>query len=655
MTNHTVLWEPSQEFSDTSNLKSFQSWLKENRNLEFEDYNSLWNWSVDSIDDFWSSILDFFDLDYDGEYSKVHSQVEEMHKTRWFEGISLCYSEHVFKNYSENQPAIISRIEGSSTRAVTWKELRDSVAKVAHSLKTKGVVKGDRVCCVLPNCPEALISFLAVNSLGAVWSSCAPDFGIAGIIDRFIQIEPKIFITCNGYKFNGQSISIEEKNNQIIDRLSSIEHCVIVNIQTEIDDYSNENCTSWKEIITQSSQELTFSRVEFSHPIWVLYSSGTTGKPKAITHSNGGILIEHFKALGLHQNIKKGDRFFWNSNIGWMMWNYANSALLVGGVLVMYDGSPVFPSTSSLWDFALNAEVNHFGSSAVFYNFCRRIKLNLREKKGIGCIKSICSTGSPLNSESFDWIYKGVKDDVWLVSLSGGTDICSGFVGGNPMGEVNKGQIQCRMLGVKLESYSQEGISVVNQTGEMVIEQPMPSMPLYFWGDEDNLVYKSSYFEEYPGKWRHGDFIKVFDNGGVEILGRSDATLNRGGVRIGTSEIYSSTDNLKEIEDSLIVCLEKKRGQQLILFVKMKKGCSLTKQIVTKLKHQLKTDYSSFHVPDSVLEVTDIPYTISGKKMEIPIKKLLSGIPEGKAVSLGAMKNPEIIKEFDDLLKNNLV
>lgn len=655
MSEEHLLWKPSKNFSNNSNLNKYNTWLKENRKIDLNSYDEIWDWSVNCIDQFWESILDYFKVEFDGKYTEVVKDDEEIIGAKWFEGISLSYAEHIFKNYNSDQPAIISKIEGEEIRTVAWKKLKESVSKLAFTLKSQGIIEGDRVCCVLPNCPEALISFLAVNSIGAIWSSCAPDFGVTGIVDRFVQIKPKAFITCNGYKFNGQTISLKDKNKKIIARLSSLKTYISIQTVKDLPPFKTESHISWEEISSQNTQPLKFTRVAFSHAIWVLYSSGTTGKPKAITHSTGGILIEHLKALSFHQNVKAGDRFFWNSNIGWMMWNYANSCLLAGGIVVLYDGSPVYPKTSTLWDFAKETKITHFGGSAVFFNFCKRVKLKFNNESRLVNIESISSTGSPLNNESFDWIYNNVKKDLWLISLSGGTDVCSGFVGGNPLNSVYRGQIQCRMLGVKLESYCDQGNPLRNHTGEMVIEKPMPSMPIYFWGDKNNTKYKSSYFEKYQGKWRHGDYIKIFNNGGVEIFGRSDATLNRGGVRIGTSEVYSCLDKINLVLDALIIYLDKQKRQELVLFVKLKKGEALTKNIIKNVKNKLKRDYSSFHVPDQIIQVSDIPYTLSGKKMEIPIKNLFMGYSESKTISTGAMKNPTIIKEFSEIYKNNFL
>ena len=645
MSSPKMLWSPCDKLKNESNMNNFMVWVNESLDYNFKNYQDLWNWSVNEDEQFWESILQFYKIEYSGSYSKVKSQASQMHETRWFEGMQLNYAEHIFRNYSDDFQAITFKKESDELINISWNELKHKTSKVAKYLKSNNIQKGDRVCSMLPNCPEAVIAFLAVNSIGAIWSSCSPDFGTKSIIDRFQQIKPKAFIATNGYQYNGRTFNKTEEINKITETILSIESTLVLEYISEIEPPYKTDI--WSDIMKQPEQKLTFTRVDFSDPIWILYSSGTTGKPKAITHSVGGITIEHFKALSLHQNVKPGDKFFWYSTTGWMMWNYATSALLAGGTIAMYDGSPAFPKADILWEFAEEAEITHFGAGASYYIYCMKEGMNFTNSKAIQNIQSFGSTGSPLPPETFDWFYKSVNKNAWVISLSGGTDICSGFVGGNPFESVYEGEIQCRMLGVNLQAYSEEGISVENKLGEMIIENALPSMPIYFWNDQGNKRYKSSYFEMYLGKWRHGDWIKITNRKTVIIYGRSDATLNRSGVRIGTSEVYSATESVKEVKDSLVVCIDHSDGtQSMPMFIKLHADIQLDMKLKRDIKKAIKTQFSPRHIPDQIIQVTDIPYTMSGKKMEAPVKKILSGIPIEEAVSKDAMKNPEALDFF---------
>jgi len=646
------MWSPDKELIESSNMFQYMQWVNQTYQVDLKKYQDLWEWSTTQTELFWTSILRFYNIQYSGSFDEVLSVNTQMHETKWFQGISLNYAEHVFTNESIISPAIIFKNEINELTEISWEDLKSQTAKFAKYLKDNGVKKGDRICCILPNTPESVIAFLATNSLGAIWSSCSPDFGTKSIIDRFQQIEPKIFITANAYNYNGKTYEKHDAVREIMESLSTLEKTISVNYIPTSKIIEGQDIVSWESIQNTSIVELTFERVEFSHPIWVLYSSGTTGKPKAITHSSGGILIEHYKAMGLHQNIKPGERFFWYSTTGWMMWNYANSALLVGGTLAIYDGSPAYPKNEVLWKFAEEAELDHFGAGASYYIHCMREALSFNDNKAIQKIKSFGSTGSPLPPEAFDWFYEKVNSKAWVVSLSGGTDICSGFVGGNPLEPVYKGEIQCRMLGVNLQAYSENGNAVYNELGEMVVEKPMPSMPIFFWNDVDNKRYKASYFEMYPNIWRHGDWIKITPRNSLIIYGRSDATLNRGGVRIGTSEIYSAVERIEEISDSLVVCLDKEDGTQYMpIFIVLKEGIELNDGLIKKLKTTIRTQFSPRHVPDNFVAIKEIPYTISGKKMETPVKKIMMGIPVEQAASKDAMKNPDSLLFFENLNK----
>ncbi|MFM7022501.1 MAG: acetoacetate--CoA ligase [Flavobacteriales bacterium] len=632
-----MLWQPSKQFTESSNMFTYAQYLKREKNLNLTSYQELWDWSVKDISAFWESIWQYYQVQHDGAYQKVLSPTPEMIGTKWFEGTKVNYAEHVFRNKTDEHPALIFQSELQAITEMSWQELEEKVAAVADYFKSLGLVKGDRVAAYLPNTPDTLIAFLATNSLGAIWSSCSPDFGTASVVDRFSQIDPKILLACESYSYNGKKFLKTEAVNALVAELPALKKLLMVGTE------------EWANILSKKAT-LQFTRVDFNDPLWILYSSGTTGKPKAITHSVGGMLIEHLKVMGLHQNCKKGDRFFWYSTTGWMMWNYANSALLHGGTVVVYEGAPAYPNINVLWDLAQKAKITHFGAGASYYISCMKDDMNLQGK--MEHLQSMGSTGSPLPPEAFDWIYRGVKKDLWLISLSGGTDICSGFVGGNPYEPVYAGEIQCRLLGCKVEAYNEQGKPVYDELGEMVIEEPMPSMPIYFWNDQNNERYHSSYFEMYPGKWRHGDWIKITSKKTVVIFGRSDATLNRGGVRIGTSEVYSAVESIDEVKDSMVICTDEEGGEHYMpLFVVLHDGIILNPELKSKIKVELRKQYSPRHVPDEIYQVAEIPYTISGKKMETPVKKILMGTPVEKAATKDAMKNPESLKLFVDFKK----
>lgn len=627
-------------------MHAYIQWLASVRLLEVSDYAELWQWSVDEPEAFWESIWTYFDVISHGTYRSVCERpAEGMIGTRWFPGARLSYAEHIFRHRTTERPAVVFQSERTSLQALSWTELEAQVATVATWLRDAGVGVGDRVVSYLPNIPEALIAFLATNSLGAIWSSCSPDFGTASVVDRFQQIRPKVLFAVDGYVYNGRSFDRREAVQALTENLPTLEQVVMLPYLQGPEGAALPGTTNWHHMMQVDAAPLRFTPVPFDHPIWVLYSSGTTGKPKAITHSTGGILLEHLKALGLHQNCRPGDRFFWYSTTGWMMWNYANSALLTGGTLVIYDGAAAHPNLQVLWDLAEQAEITHFGGGAAFFISCMKAGLDLR--RPWPQLQSIGSTGSPLPAEAFRWLYQAVKSDLWLISLSGGTDVCSGFVGGSPYLPVYAGEIQGRMLGCRVEAFNEAGQPVIDALGEMVITAPMPSMPIFFWGDDGHARYRSSYFDMYPGLWRHGDWIKITSRGSLIIYGRSDATLNRGGVRIGTAEVYSAVERLPEVADSLVVALERADGSYYMpLFVVLRDGNTLDEGLHRRIRQALREQYSPRHVPDEIFAAPAIPYTISGKKMEAPIKKLLMGTPWEQAASQDAMRNPEALAFF---------
>jgi acetoacetyl-CoA synthetase len=644
------LWTPTADAIRGANLTRYQEWLHQHRGVNVSTYDALWKWSVADIERFWESVWHYFNILHDGHYKTVTNK-QQMPGTRWFEGVSLNYAEHVFRMRSEVQLAIAWYNESGSSGELPWSALEDNVSKMQGFLIEAGIRTGDTVVAYLPTVPEATISFLAASSLGAIWSSCSPDFGTRAVADRFAQIKPKVLITADRYTYGGKQFDRRQTLNDLIDALPTVQQVVL--LSDDPDGIArNRTVTTWNTIMAGKPRPLTFTRVPFNHPMWVLYSSGTTGLPKAIVHSQGGILLEQLKYGTFHNDIKPGERCFWFTTTGWMMWNYLQGTLLAGGTMVLYDGSPAFPDMNTLWRLIEAGDIRHFGTSAGFILAGMQAGLTPGKDFNLDRLRSIGSTGSTLPPEGFDWIYQRVKPDVWLVSVSGGTDICSAFVGGNPTLPVYAGEIQCRALGVCLEAYDENGHSVEDTVGEMVITSPMPSMPVYFWNDENNKRYRESYFESYPNVWRHGDWIRITPSGGIIIYGRSDATLNRGGVRIGTSEVYSAVATVAEIKDSLVICIERKGGQfWMPLFVVMQPGKALDDPVRKATVNALRA-YSPRHVPDEIIVVPDIPYTLSGKKTETPVKNLLMGKPAEKVVNQGALRNPKAMAYFVEMARS---
>ena len=638
------LWSPTREEISETALQKYIDWLNTSGRLSknVSSYKETWYWSIENPADFWESLVHYFQLNW--TYTRVLDG--KMPYVTWFEGATLNYAEEVFKQFSEERPALIFQPETGEAITYSWSELKRQVAIFARFLRSQGVEKGDRVAAYIPNRPEATVAMLATLSVGAIWSSSSPDFGVESVLERFGQIEPKIFIASSAYTYNGKSIDKREAIAGIQAGLPHLQATVLIG-NTALNQKKNE--FSWHELMQEEEPELVFTKVDFDHPIWILYSSGTTGIPKAITHSHGGMLLEHLKYLTFHADIKPGERFFWFTTTGWMMWNFVQSALLVGATIVLYDGNPMYPAPDRLWQMTADLSLAHFGTSAAFVLAC--MKANVHPASyDLSHLRQISSTGSPLPPEAFDWIYTHTKPSIWLTSMSGGTDVCTAFVGGNPMLPVVQGEIQSPALGCALFAVNEGGAFLQNEVGEMVITQPMPCMPIYFWNDPDFIRYKEAYFELFPGWWRHGDWVMTTPHLGLTILGRSDATLNRFGIRIGTSEIYRSVEKLPFVQDSLVVNIEQSGGDsKLILFVQMLVNEAFNEQVVQQIKQQIKTDYSPRHVPDFIYVVDEIPYTMSGKKMEIPVKKILMGKQISEVAKEGTMRNPAALKHFSDL------
>jgi acetoacetyl-CoA synthetase len=648
MSQSQPLWQPSQSFQQHSNLHQYMQWLT-SKGKNFSSYKELHQWSVANLADFWEGLLSYFRIAYSSDYH--HVVQGKMPRAQWFDGIELSYAEHVFRNANDQHPAIIFTNETGEKRELSWKELAGKVAALQQFLLKAGVKQGDRVAAYLPNIPEATISFLAVNSMGAVWSSCSPDFGTQAVLDRFVQIEPTVLIVTDGYEYGGKFFSRENEVNQLIDSLPTVKEVIVIPSKNPSKSLAF-NFAGWNKITT-TTQSLTFTRVPFGHPIWILYSSGTTGMPKAITHSTGGILLEQFKYGAFHQDVKKGERCFWYTTTGWMMWNYLHGCLLAGGTMVLYDGHPALPDRSALWKLIDEFQISHFGISGSYIVSMMKSDIEPKTEFKLNSLRSIGSTGSPLPGEGFRWIYEKVKQDVWLTSMSGGTDVCSAFVGGCPLLPVYESEIQCIALGCDLQVWDENGNPTTDE-GEMMITQPMPSMPVFFWNDPEFKRYSESYFDLFPNAWRHGDWIRKTETGGLIIYGRSDATLNRGGVRIGSAEIYKVMDKIAEVKDSLIVCIDKPGGEfYMPLFVMLNTGEALTESLIKKIKHQLKTECSPRHVPDDVIDCSDIPYTLSGKKTETPVKKILMGRDPEKVVNAGSLRNPASLKFFVEFFQSH--
>jgi acetoacetyl-CoA synthetase len=640
-----VLWSPPDDVRGSSEVGRYLDWLAAERGLAFDSYEELWRWSVDDLDGFWGSIWDRAAIGAPAPQTVLADR--GMPGARWFPNVTLNWAERALRldRRAEGDAVIVARSQTRERRELTAAELRDQVARARAGLQRVGVGRGDRVAAFLPNIPEALIALLASASLGAIWTSCAPEFGVRSVVDRLSQVEPKVLLTIDGYRYGQRLVERAEEVAAIRRALPGLQATVALDY-LHAGEARIPDALSWDEL-TAESGPLQFESLPFDHPLYILYSSGTTGLPKPIVHGHGGILLEHWKTLALHHDIGPADRFFWFSTTGWMMWNYLASSLLVDATAVLYDGAPNEPDLMALWRMAAEERVTFFGTSASFLMACRKEGLRPGADADLGALRGIGSTASPLPAEGFRWVYEVFDPSVQLQSVSGGTDVCTAFVGASPLVPVWEGEISCRHLGCAIEAYSPNGRPLVGEQGELVITAPMPSMPVAFWNDPGGARYRAAYFDEFPGVWRHGDWITFTDRGSCVISGRSDATLNRGGVRIGTAEFYAVVEGLPEIADSVVIHLEE--SDQLLLFVALRDGFTLDEALEARLRAELRSSLSPRHVPDRIMAVPAVPRTLSGKKLEVPVKRILTGTPVDVAASRGALANPDSLDAFAEL------
>lgn len=638
-----VLWWPDEQRQKASRLRAYLDWLTDEAGLAFAGYDDLWRWSVTEPGDFWRSLWDYFEV---RSHTPPRTALESraMPGARWFPGATLSYAEHALA-FAGSKPAIVACDEEGGRVVLSRDELREKVARARAGLRRLGVGRGDRVVAFLPNVPETVVAFLATASLGAIWSSCSPEFGVASVLDRFRQIEPKVLLAVDGYRYGGKSFNRAREVESIAQGLPTLEATVILSRRGERR-IAVGRTLSFDELL-QHHEPLTFEVVPFDHPLWVLYSSGTTGLPKAIVHGHGGILLEHLKALSFHCDLGESDRFFWFSTTGWMMWNFLVGGLLLGSTIVLYDGSPGHPNLEALWRLAERERLSYFGTSAPFLLACQKAGIE-PSRFDLEALRSVGSTGAPLPVGGFEWVYRHVKEDVLLGSVSGGTDVCTAFALSCPLLPVRAGALQCAGLGCKVEAFDAGGRPVIGQVGELVLTEPMPSMPLYFWGDVNDERYRSSYFADYPGVWRHGDWVKIEADGSLVISGRSDATLNRGGVRMGTSEFYAVVERIGAVADSLVVDTSEPGGAEgtLWLFLVLREGETLTESLCQEVRNALRSELSPRHVPDRIVSVRAVPRTLSGKKCEVPVKRILSGMDPEAAVSRDTLVDSTAVDEY---------
>jgi acetoacetyl-CoA synthetase len=647
-----LLWEPPADVRERTRVGAYLRWLA-GRGHTFDGYDELWRWSVDDLPGFWGSLWEWFGVRSAtpfeavlGDENRTGFMPGPHPARRWFPGATLNYADHALRARFEG-PALIAHSQTRPPVELTGPELADQVARCRRGLAALGVGRGDRVAAYLPNIPEAVVGLLATASLGAIWSSCAPEFGTRSVLDRLRQIEPTVLLAVDGYRYGAKEVDRTGELAAVREGLPTLR--AVVTVPYLHPDARLDGTTTWGELLAAGTGDFVPEPVPFDHPLYILYSSGTTGLPKPIVHGHGGILLEHCKALALHGDLGPGDRFFWFSTTGWMMWNFLVSGLLVGATPVLFDGDPGSPDLGALWRLAGDVGVTYFGTSAPFLLACRKAGVQPAAEADLSALRTVGSTGAPLPPEGFRWVHHELGGRALLASISGGTDVCTAFVGGSPLVPVRAGEIPCRYLGAKVEAFDEQGSPVVGEQGELVLSAPLPSMPVGFWGDADGSRYRAAYFEGFPGVWTHGDWITIYDDGACVITGRSDATLNRGGVRMGTAELYSVVEAQPEVADSLVIHLEDPEGGgagRLLLFVQLVEGATLDDELRSRLARTLRTELSPRHVPDELHAVPGIPRTLSGKKLEIPVKRILTGTPPDTAASRGSLANPETLDAF---------
>ena len=642
---NTILWKPSKDQINSSQLEAFRLQVNSRFNLKIENYSELHSWSISNINDFWKAIWGFMAIKCSSNYNQVVDDENKMPGAKWFDGLLFNFAENLLRIKSD-KAAIIFQSENADSKIISYNELYDEVEKVASTLRKMGIKNGDRIVGIMPNLAETVIAMLATTSIGAIWSSCSPDFGTQGILDRFTQINPKIIFASDGYFYKGKSFDSLNKLKDLLNQLPSVRKVIITPFVRENPDISSiNNSLVWNDFIDPKPNPIIFEQVPFDHPLYIMYSSGTTGKPKSIVHGAGGTLIQHLKELRLHTDININDTVFYFTTCGWMMWNWLVSNLAIGSTILLYDGSPFHPDRNSMWDMIDNYKVSHFGTSPKFLETCRDTKLSPIKTHSLKSLKSILSTGSPLVEECFEYVYKHIKKNIQLSSISGGTDIISCFALGNPILPVINGEIQCLGLGMDVAAFNKNGEDLVNKKGELVCKKAFPSMPVYFWNDKNGKKFFDAYFNKFKNVWHHGDFIEINNYGGIKIFGRSDATLNPGGIRIGTAEIYRVVDRFDAVNDSLVIGQSINDDERVILFIIISNGYKFSNKLVHDIKKTIFKECSPRHVPEIILEAKDIPYTINGKKVEIAVKKVING---ENVENKDALKNPEAL----DLFKN---
>jgi acetoacetyl-CoA synthetase len=644
-----ILWTPSADWIEKSNIVRFMRWLERERGLAFSTYDALRQWSVTETEAFWGALWDFLEIQSSTPYQRVLAS-RAMPGAEWFPGARLNYAQHILRRERPGTDAVLFLSEDTALAGMPWEIFAGQARVLATALRALGVKPGDRVVAYMPNIPQTMIAMIATTAIGAVWASCSPDFGSRGVLDRLAQLQPKVLFCVDGYRYGGKAFDRRDELREVIAGLASLEHVIeLPRLASEPPGLSPKS-RSWASMLDRppvAAEEFGFEQVPFGHPLWILFSSGTTGLPKPIVHSHGGITIEMLKSLNFHMDLHPGERAFFFTTTGWMMWNFVASMLLQGVCPVLYDGNPAYPEIDRLWRMADESKAAFFGASPSYVDIMRKAGIVPKSKFPLAHLRAIMPAGSPVSAECTAWFYSDVKSNLWVATGSGGTDCCTGFVGGVAILPVRAGEIQARQLGVAVECFNERGESVTDEIGELVITRPLPSMPIFFWGDKTGERYRDAYFDTFPGVWRHGDLLRINQRGGCFVLGRSDATLNRHGVRIGTAEIYRTLDTIEAIADSLIVNLDLPDGGFFMpLFVKLKPERELDADLRALIAATLRRAYSPRHVPDRIIAVPEIPYTLTGKKMEVPVRRILMGASPDAVLNRNAMANPRTLDAF---------